>query len=57
MTGRASRSTTIPSLASSWRRRPPTLSAETIGGTWAISPVRWAAATRRASATDTAPMS
>ncbi len=37
-TGRGARSTSSPSRASSWRRRPSTLIADTIGGTWSMSP-------------------
>ena len=41
-----SRSTSMPSRASSCRRRPSTLTADTIGGTCRMSPVRAAAAAR-----------
>ena len=37
VTGRAARSTSMPSRASSWRRRPPTFTADTIGGTCRMS--------------------
>ena len=39
VTGRAARSTSMPSRASACRRRPPTLTAETIGGTCSMAPV------------------
>ena len=37
-TRRGARSTSSPARASSWSRRPPTFSADTIGGTCSISP-------------------
>ena len=51
-TVRAGRSTSIPSRASSCRRRPPTFTAETIGGTCAIRPVSVEAAARTSSSVD-----
>ncbi len=57
VTGRASRSTSMPSRASSCRRRPPTCRAETIGGTWTIVPVRWSATAARTASSVTSPMS
>ena len=39
VTGRGSRSTSMPSRASSWSRLPPTWTADTIGGTCRMSPV------------------
>src|SRR4051794_20157275 len=49
VTGRASRSTSIPCRASSCRRLPPICTADTIGGTCRIAPVNVAAAARAAS--------
>ena len=47
VTGRGSRSTSIPSRANSCNRLPSTCNAETIGGICMIAPVRcWAAAAR-----------
>ena len=36
--GRGARSTSSPARASSWRRRPPTFTADTIGGSCSMSP-------------------
>ena len=49
--GAAERSTASPARAASWSRRPPTRTAEYIGGSWSISPTkpRSAAASRSAS--------
>ena len=44
VTGRGWRSTSMPSRASSWRRLPSIFTAETIGGTCMMSPVRPTAA-------------
>ncbi len=55
--GRGARSISMPSRASSCSRRPSTLSADTIGGTCMISPVRCCAATARACSRVTARMS
>ena len=52
VTGRASRSTSMPSRASSWRRLPSTWIADTIGGTWRMSPVSAAAAARTSASVD-----
>ena len=49
VTRRGSRSTSMPSRASWCSRLPPTFSAETMGGTWSMVPVRLAAARRAAS--------
>ena len=44
VTRRGARSTSSPARASSCNRRPPTFTADTIGGTCSISPVSVAAA-------------
>ena len=49
MTCRGARSTCSPARAASWRRRPPTRTAENIGGTCAMSPVKRGRAARIAS--------